>query len=142
MGQIKNIKLHIVTDIKILNIESNAARLIIKMTKCAEVRGKPKSGRVWKSQGKKKSTIIKVKSLHKSWAVRTKERAEMQSIKSYEKELKDAADEAKEQKRLRTEEQKKRREENALKSEIVQNIKSTAKIKKMKKKQLRQLQKR
>merc|ERR1712136_462084 len=132
MGQIKNIKLHIVTDIKILNSRVKCSKVIIKMTKCAEVRGKPKSGRVWKSQGKKKSTIIKVKSLHKSWAVRTKERAEMQSIKSYQKELK----------RLRTEEQKKRREENALKSEIVQNIKSTAKIKKMKKKQLRQLQKR
>merc|ERR1712136_609935 len=142
MGQIKNIKLHIVTDIKILNSRVKCSKVIIKMTKCAEVRGKPKSGRVWKSQGKKKSTIIKVKSLHKSWAVRTKERAEQQSIKNYERELKEAADLEKEQKRQRAAEQKKRREENALKSEIVQNIKSTAKIKRMKKKQLRQLQKR
>merc|ERR1712055_899186 len=135
MGQIKNIKLHIVTDIKVVDLKQI-------MTKCSEVRGKPKSGRIWKSQGKKKSTIIKVKSLHKSWTVRMKERAEMQNIKNYEKELKEAADNAKEEKRLRSVEQKKRREENALKSEIVQNIKSTAKIKKMKKKHLRQLQKR
>merc|ERR1712013_503806 len=119
-----------------------AVKTVEATKKTIDVRGKPKSGRVWKSQGKKKSTIINVKSLHKSWAVCTKERAEAQSIKNYERELKTAADDEKEQKRLRTVEQKKRREENALKSEIVQNIKSTAKIKRMKKKQLRQLQKR
>merc|ERR1711881_294375 len=141
MGQIKNIKLIIVTDIKLL-LKHNHHSLTMTKPPQKQVRGKPKSGRVWKNPGAKKSTIIKVKSLHKSWAVRTKERAEMANIKNYQAELKRAADEEKEAKRLRTAEQKKRREENILKSEITQDIKNTAKIKRMKKKHLRKLQKR
>merc|ERR1712043_65649 len=134
MGQKKISNLHIVTDIKVYFNRP--------MTKVNSVRGKPKSGRIWKSEGKKKSTLIKVKSLHKSWTVRMKERAEKLNVKKYQNELEQVAKEEKERKRLRTEENKKRKEENALKSEIVQTIKNTAKIKRMKKKHLRNLQKR
>ena len=34
-------------------------------TSLSVVRGKPKSGRIWKGKGQKKSTLIKVKSLQK-----------------------------------------------------------------------------
>lgn len=107
-----------------------------------EVRGKPKSGRIWKTPGQKKSKIISVKSLHPSWNRRLKDRAERESIKNYQKELKETAAKEKEEKRLRSEENKKRREENIKKAEIVQNITDSSKIKRMKKKQLRQIQKR
>jgi len=112
------------------------------MVKTNPVRGKPKSGRVWKSQKNRLSSVINVKSLHKPWSVRTKERAEMLSVKKFQQELKEAAEQEKQAKKLRREENLKRREENALKSEIVQKITNTAKIKKMKKKQLRQIKKR
>jgi len=105
-------------------------------------RGKPKSGRVWKSQGQKKSTMINVKSLHPSWSKRSKERAERESVKKYQKELKEAIAVEKEEKRIRIEENRRRREENAKKAEIVQKITDSSKIKRMKKKQLRLIEKR
>ncbi|XP_057307726.1 coiled-coil domain-containing protein 86-like [Hydractinia symbiolongicarpus] len=106
------------------------------------VKGKPKSGRVWKSEGRKKSTIINVKSLHTSWEKRKKERAEKMSVKQFQMEIKKAASEEKEKRRLRAEENKKRREENIKNAEIVQKITNSAKLKRMKKKQLRQIKKR
>jgi len=106
----------------------------------APVRGKPKSGRLWKTPGKKTSNKIAVKSLHQSWTVRSKERAEKLSVKNFQNELKAQAADEKLQKRKRIEEQKKRKEENILKSEIVQKVTNSRKIKKMKKKQLRQIQ--
>ena len=105
-----------------------------------KAQGKPKSGRVWKSKGQKKSTMINVKSLHPSWSKRSKDRSERESVKKYQKELKEAAAVEREEKRIRTEENRKRREENAKKSEIVQSITDSAKIKRMKKKQLRQIE--
>ena len=107
-----------------------------------KTQGKPKSGRVWKSQGQKKSTIINVKSLHPSWSKRSRDRAERESVKKYQKELKEAVAQEKEEKRMRIEENRRRREENAKKSEIVQKITDSSKIKRMKKKQLRQIEKR
>ncbi|EDO33108.1 predicted protein [Nematostella vectensis] len=105
-------------------------------------RGKPKSGRVWKSEKKKKSTVINVKPLHSSWKKKQKDRLQLKLLKSYEKELKDNARNAKEERRKRTMEKQKRREENERKSQVVQVIKNTSKIKKMKKKQLRYIENR
>ncbi|XP_031553247.1 coiled-coil domain-containing protein 86-like [Actinia tenebrosa] len=103
-------------------------------------RGRPKSGRVWKSEKNKKSTIIKVKPLHSDWKKKQKDKLEKKLLKAYESELKDTATKQKEEKRKRQEENKKRREENERKSQIVQVIKDTSKIKKMKKKHLRQIE--
>ena len=83
-----------------------------------------------------------MKSLHTKWNKRLKDRAERESIKKYQKELKEAKALEKEQLRARIEENKRRREENAKKSEIVQNITDSSKIKRMKKKQLRKIEKR
>ena len=107
---------------------------------CDSVRGKPKSGRVWKRKGKRKSDIINVKSLHKSWTKRKQERSEKDSIRAHERELKAVVILEKQKKRERTLENQKRREENIKKSEIVQKITDSSKIKRMKKKQLRKIE--
>ncbi|KAI8505678.1 Cgr1 [Branchiostoma belcheri] len=81
-------------------------------------RGKPKSGKFWKTvRSERHSNIKKDKPLRTTWNKKMQQRAERQSIKSFEKELKEL----------------KRQQ---------QEIKNTAKIKRMKKKQLRQIQKR
>jgi len=88
----------------------------------------------------RKSAVIGVQPLHTSWNRKQKDRMEKKLMKVYEKELKDEAKKQKEKKRKRIEERRKRREENEKKSQIVQVIKNTAKIKRMKKKQLRKIQ--
>ncbi|KAK7912895.1 hypothetical protein WMY93_013106 [Mugilogobius chulae] len=81
--------------------------------------GKPKSGRVWKERNKQRfSAVVRDKQLCSSW----------------EKKMQD--------KRKRREENLKRRAENERKAEIVQVIRNTTKIKRMKKKQLRKIEKR
>ncbi|XP_067664286.1 coiled-coil domain-containing protein 86-like [Haliotis asinina] len=106
-------------------------------------RGQPKSGRAWKTpRPTRHSEIKKVKSLKSSWSKKMADKAEKKSIKEFQNRLKEARNEELERKRKRAEANQKRREMNALKSEVVQTIKSTAKIKRMKKKQLRTLAKR
>ncbi|XP_064620766.1 coiled-coil domain-containing protein 86-like [Lineus longissimus] len=106
-------------------------------------RGRPKSGRVWKTpRTGRYSEIMKVKPLRSSWKRKEEERKEKKAMKLYEKELQDARQETLEKKRKRAEEKKKRKLENEKKSEVVQTIKDTRKIKKMKRKQLRMIQKR
>ncbi|KAK3730836.1 hypothetical protein QZH41_009946 [Actinostola sp. cb2023] len=61
-------------------------------TKVVIPRGKPKSGRVWKSEKDKKSTIINVKPLRSSWKKKQKDKIEKKLLKAYERELKDNAD--------------------------------------------------
>ncbi|XP_071177317.1 coiled-coil domain-containing protein 86-like [Mytilus edulis] len=106
-------------------------------------RGKPKSGRVWKNvQNQRFSDIKQVKSFKSSWSDKMKKKAEKKSVMDFEKRLKDEKNREKEDRRQRKVEKEKRRVENQRKSEIVQPIKNTAKIKRMKKKQLRLLEKR
>lgn len=105
--------------------------------------GKPKSGRVWKDRNKQRfSAVVRDKQLCTSWEKKMQAKREKELVKQYSQQLKDDKAKEKEEKRKRKEENLKRRAENERKAEIVQVIRNTAKIKRMKKKQLRKIEKR
>ncbi|XP_077102061.1 coiled-coil domain-containing protein 86 [Siphateles boraxobius] len=105
--------------------------------------GKPKSGRVWKDRKKQRfSALLRDKPLRTSWEKKMEAKREKQLVKQYHQQLKDEQAREKEDKKRRRAEHLKRRAENERKAEIVQVIKNTAKIKRMKKKQLRKVEKR
>jgi len=105
--------------------------------------GKPKSGRVWKDRNKQRfSALVRDKPLCSSWEKKMQAKREKELVKRYTLQLKEEKAKQKEEKRKRREDNLKRRAENERKSEIVQVIRNTAKIKRMKKKQLRKVEKR
>ncbi|XP_004065933.1 coiled-coil domain-containing protein 86 [Oryzias latipes] len=105
--------------------------------------GKPKSGRVWKDRNKQRfSALLRDKPLCSSWEKKMEAKREKELVKAYSLKLKEEKARQKEEKRKRREENLKRRAENERKAEIVQVIRNTAKIKRMKKKQLRKIEKR
>uniref|UniRef100_A0A8C1GIC7 Coiled-coil domain-containing protein 86 n=1 Tax=Cyprinus carpio TaxID=7962 RepID=A0A8C1GIC7_CYPCA len=105
--------------------------------------GKPKSGRVWKDRNKQRfSALLRDKPLRTSWEKKMEAKREKQLVKQYHQQLKDEQAREKEEKKKRRAENLRRRAENERKAEIVQVIKNTAKIKRMKKKQLRKIEKR
>ncbi|XP_051560730.1 coiled-coil domain-containing protein 86-like [Myxocyprinus asiaticus] len=105
--------------------------------------GKPKSGRVWKDRNKQRfSALLRDKPLRTSWEKKMEAKREKQLVKQYHQQLKDEKAKEKEDKKMRRAENLRRRAENERKAEIVQVIKNTAKIKRMKKKQLRKIEKR
>ena len=101
-----------------------------------------KSGRFWKSERDRFRSVIKTKGLKQSLKQKTKLKEEKAKAKLYEQSLKDATKREREELRERKEENKKRREANQKKSEIVQEVKNVAKLKRMRKKQLKLLAKR
>ncbi|XP_037326935.1 coiled-coil domain-containing protein 86 [Pungitius pungitius] len=105
--------------------------------------GKPKSGRVWKNRNKQRfSALLRDKPLCSSWDKKMAAKREKELVKNYTLQLKEHKVKQKEDKRKRREDTLKRRAENERKSEIVQVINNTTKIKRMKKKQLRRIEKR
>ncbi|XP_071941634.1 coiled-coil domain-containing protein 86-like [Antedon mediterranea] len=116
---------------------------LYKKQSMKEPKGRPKSGRLWKTEQTKRFSGLKNdKPLRSSWRRKMKDKAEKQSIKNYEQELKQAKRDAIELKKQRREENLKRKLENERKHEVVQVITKTAKIKRMKKKHLRKIEKR
>lgn len=106
-------------------------------------RGKPKSGRTWKQPTKTRfSDNLRTKSQKSTWAEKMQRKKELQAIKEKERKWKDEEKAKKEALKLRREQNAKRRLENERRAEIVQPIKNTAKIKRMKKKTLRKIEKR
>ncbi|KAJ8042825.1 Coiled-coil domain-containing protein 86 [Holothuria leucospilota] len=109
----------------------------------SQPKGKPKSGRTWKTEQRKRfSDLKKDKPLRTSWRWKMEEKARLKSLKAYENELKENKQRENEELKQRRIAKQKRKEENMKKSEVVQVIKNTAKIKRMKKKQLKQIEKR
>ncbi|XP_055531983.1 coiled-coil domain-containing protein 86 [Wyeomyia smithii] len=104
-------------------------------------RGKPKSGRVWKTQ-KEKFSSVKKSIRGEATAKHLAYRDEIKNIKALSRSIKEDRKQQNKEKRQRREENKRRRLENERKSEIVQIIKNPAKLKRMRKKQLRQIEKR
>ncbi|KAL6267625.1 hypothetical protein P5V15_000700 [Pogonomyrmex californicus] len=105
-------------------------------------RGKPKSGRIWKEEKTKFSSIIKTRGIRLSFAKKQKLREDLKRVKEMSRAIKAEKQAQKEAKKQRRRENLKRAEENRKKSEIVQVITNTTKLKRMKKKQLRMIEKR
>ncbi|XP_066594581.1 coiled-coil domain-containing protein 86-like [Prorops nasuta] len=126
------------------NSPSESVKLNKKAKKPEEEipRGKPKSGRIWKEQKTKFSSIIKTRGLRLSLEKKQKLREDLKRVKDISRAIKANKQAEKEAKKQRRIENLKRAEENRKKSEIVQVIKNPAKIKRMKKKQLRLIEKR
>ncbi|XP_023014811.1 coiled-coil domain-containing protein 86 [Leptinotarsa decemlineata] len=103
-------------------------------------KGKPKSGRIWKGEKKKFSTIIKTRSVHDSFERKEKLRQKLKHVKELSNAIKSAKADEKEKKKERRRANLKRQEENRKKSEVVQVITNTRKLKKIKKKHLRTIE--
>ena len=124
--------------------ETKAKRIASENVDLANIpRGKPKSGRAWKTtRVNRHSEFKRDKHLKTSWTLKAKERADKKALKKYENELKEAKAKEIAAKKERVRQNKKRQEEMQKRAEIVQTIKNTSKIKRMKKKQLRMIEKR
>ena len=130
MGEIENIKPKTVFEKRDKHL--SAMRL-----------GSKKSGRFWKMERDRFRSTVQSKGLKQlSTQKRIAKKEQFLRVREYEKSLKEDVKRLRKEKIERTEENKKRKAENERKNEIVQVIKNPAKIKRMKKKQLRMLAKR
>ncbi|KAJ8679103.1 hypothetical protein QAD02_014890 [Eretmocerus hayati] len=111
-------------------------------TKAVIPRGKPKSGRVWKEPKQRFSSIVKSRGIRLSFDKKKQLRDDLKKAKELSRDIKAQRDAERQAKIERRKENLKKAEENRKKSEVVQVIKNTAKIKRMKKKQLRMIEKR
>eukprot|EP00096_Caligus_rogercresseyi_P005495 TRINITY_DN2106_c0_g1_i2.p1 TRINITY_DN2106_c0_g1~~TRINITY_DN2106_c0_g1_i2.p1 ORF type:complete len:300 (+),score=63.39 TRINITY_DN2106_c0_g1_i2:184-1083(+) len=101
-----------------------------------------KSGRFWKNSRDPFSSLVTTKGLKSDLKKKNALRMELKKVKALERSIKEEAKMKKQELNERRLENARRREINARKSEIVQTLKNPAKIKKMKKKQLRMIVKR
>eukprot|EP00163_Fabomonas_tropica_P003693 TRINITY_DN13203_c0_g1_i1.p1 TRINITY_DN13203_c0_g1~~TRINITY_DN13203_c0_g1_i1.p1 ORF type:complete len:155 (-),score=38.63 TRINITY_DN13203_c0_g1_i1:54-518(-) len=97
------------------------------------------SKRPWKQNRTRASSLNKHKPLRRSWKEKEEERTRLKMLKLHQQAIKDEDEQRKQAERERIIARRKRKEENELKGGRVQRITNTAKIKKMSKKQLRQL---
>ncbi|KAJ8925708.1 hypothetical protein NQ315_009555 [Exocentrus adspersus] len=130
----ENTKLQISSKKNNLNKSSDKPEVIPK--------GKPKSGRFWKKEKTKFSSIIKTKGIRVSFEKKQALRQQLKHIKEASNAIKTAKEEEKQLRKERRRENLKRQEENRKKSEVVQVITNTKKLKKMRKKHLRTIEKR
>uniref|UniRef100_A0A0A1X1J4 Coiled-coil domain-containing protein 86 n=1 Tax=Zeugodacus cucurbitae TaxID=28588 RepID=A0A0A1X1J4_ZEUCU len=105
------------------------------------IRGLPKSGRPWKTP-KQKFTTIKKTTNRLTFEKKMELRNELRHIKELSKDIKEQRKEAAVQKNQRRVENAERRLANERRSEVVQVIKNPAKLKRLKKKQMRMIEKR
>ncbi|XP_060828556.1 coiled-coil domain-containing protein 86 [Bombus pascuorum] len=143
--EILNNKLSDIADTNNIIITNNTKKVKAKKEKSFEQqipKGKPKSGRIWKEQKKRFSSIVKTRGIRSSFDKKQKLRDDLKHVKEMSRAIKAEKQAEKEAKKERRRANLKRAKENEKKSEIVQVITNTAKLKKMKKKHLRMIQKR
>ncbi|KAF3427662.1 hypothetical protein E2986_03805 [Frieseomelitta varia] len=144
--EILNDRLSEVSDANNTNVTVNTKKKTkVKKEKSLEQqipKGKPKSGRVWKEEKKRFSSIVKTRGIRLSFDKKQKLRENLKHIKEMSRAIKAEKQAQKEAKKERRRANLKRAEENQRKSEIVQVITNTAKLKKIKRKHLRMIQKR
>ncbi|CAK9823428.1 Coiled-coil domain-containing protein 86 [Anthophora retusa] len=105
-------------------------------------KGRPKSGRIWKEEKKRFSSIIKTRSVHSRFDEKQKLREDLKRVKEMTRAIKAQKEAEKQAKKERRRANLKRAEKNQRKGEVVQVITNTSKLRKIKKKHLRMLQKR
>ena len=105
------------------------------------LKGKPKSGRIWKVETRGKSSVQTLSSLNRDcYEVRRRKKQKLDDVKALERSLKtERLEEVARQKELRDQRQQKRME-NELKSSSYQVL-NHSKLKTMSKKQLRMVKK-
>lgn len=106
------------------------------------IKGRPKSGRIWKNDKKRASSIVKTRGLRVSFDRKQALKTSLKQIKELSRARKEQLEQEKRDKKMKRKQNLERQEENRKKSEVVQIITNTAKIKKMKKKLLRKIEKR
>lgn len=129
----------------VTNTNTSNRKVKTKKTKSLEEqipKGKPKSGRIWKEQKTRFSSVIKTRGIRRSFEKKQKLREDLKRVKEISKAIRDQKVAEKEAKKQRRIENLKRAEENRKKGEVVQVITNTAKLKKLKKKQVRMIEKR
>ncbi|XP_050595764.1 coiled-coil domain-containing protein 86 [Bombus affinis] len=138
-------KLPDIADTNNIIIANNTKKVKAKKEKSFEQqipKGKPKSGRIWKEQKKRFSSIVKTRGIRLSFDKKQKLRDDLKHVKEMSRAIKAEKQAEKEAKKERRRANLKRTKENEKKGEIVQVITNTAKLKKIKKKHLRMIQKR
>ncbi|RXG71663.1 Coiled-coil domain-containing protein 86 [Armadillidium vulgare] len=103
-------------------------------------KGQYKSGRFWKSERKRFSSVIKVKPLKKPLSKKQILKKEREVVLKLSSEIKAEKQRRKEELRERQKLNKEKRLENERKGEVVQVIKNTKKLKKMSRKQLKYIE--
>ncbi|KAJ3044623.1 hypothetical protein HDV00_001549 [Rhizophlyctis rosea] len=103
-------------------------------------RGKPVSGRPWKAVQTQRHSSMRAKSVRPGWAKQVEERKRKAILKAIQDEIIEGKKAEKEKKKQEATEREERKKANEAKGEVVQKI-SAAKLKRMTKKQMRQLKK-
>jgi len=106
-----------------------------------QTEGRPVSGRNWKLKQQTRASAAGTKKDNSAWKVQQKRKRQKAAMKAKENEIIEERKRRKMAKRLRIEANKKRKAENEMRSTTVQVITRADKMKKMSKKQLRQIRK-
>ncbi|XP_045770688.1 coiled-coil domain-containing protein 86 [Maniola jurtina] len=125
-----------------VQVSSKSSEVIDDTKRKDHLRGIPKSGRFWKTKKNRFSSIVKTKGIKPDFQRKTALRLELKRTKELSKQIQEQMKEKEQVRKERRRENLKRTEENKKKSEIVQVITNTAKLRRMKKKQLRFIEKR
>lgn len=114
-------------------------RVTIHVLAMSSPHGRPVSGRLWKDVETKRASAVRVAVEGKSWAERSRSRGDLKVIKAREEELLERRKERLAAAKLKREEKKARKQRNEMKNSSFQVISNEQTMKKLNKKQLRQV---